>query len=476
MKVKTIFGPPGTGKTTFLLDVLEKELQSVAPEEIAYVSFTREGSYQGRDRAVKKFDFKKNDFPFFRTLHSLAFRQLSLNRGQVIDKRHYKIFSDKMGMRFTGYYTEDMHHNDDRYLFFNILMRNNPRTAAKYIYDLDTAKLNFVRGNYRRFKEHYSLIDYTDMIQLFCEANQAVSVRVAIIDEAQDLTTLQWKMVWTAFKNCERVFIAGDDDQAIYEWSGADVDYFLSIEGEMEILRHSYRLPNNIVEFAKTITDCISHRITKEYRGNSKLGSIQRILDIRELDIDISQTWMFLSRNHVFLKGVEEFIRGRGLMYSYNGKPSIKKENIQAINMFEEMRKGSVKDYPKLVPHLKNKVDLNRPWYDNFKWDVNELAYYRDVIRAKTDVGICNIRINTIHSVKGAEADNVVVLLDITKQIDQNMNNNPDSEYRVLYVGCTRVKENLFIVESSTKYEYKIPTKSWLIETQETGGQIGGMI
>ncbi len=468
MNVKIIFGPPGTGKTTYLLDVLEKELRLVPPEEIAYVSFTKEGSYQGRDRAVEKFGYEKQSFPYFRTLHSLAFAQLKMSRSQVIDKRYYKMFSEKMGMKFTGYYTEDMRHNDDRYLFFNILHRNNPRAASQYLFGLDTERLRLVSKNYRTFKSHYSIFDFTDMIELFIKDRHSVPVKVAIIDEAQDLTTLQWRMVWTAFRNCEKAYIAGDDDQAIYEWSGADVNYFLNISGEIEILRRSFRLPENIVDFVNRITGCILQRITKEYHGLKQHGTITRIMDIRELSIDDeNETWMFLSRNHVFLKDVVQHIRNLGLVYSYNGVISAGPRNMDMIHLFEKVRqKGEmdIHDEIKLRPYLKRRIDLTKPWYYNFNWKEDELVYYRDLVRTKANLSKCNIRINTIHSVKGAEADNVVLLMDITRQIKNNFNRNADSEYRVLYVGCTRVKRNLFMVESHSKYEYILPTRAWIHE------------
>lgn len=460
MEVKVIFGPPGTGKTTRLLEILEDEMEEVDVERIAYVSFTREGAYQARDRAQETFAIPKSRFKYFRTLHSLAFRELGLNRNQVISKENYKEFSNKMGMNFTGFYTDDFRHNDDRYLFFNILYRNNPRTASKYLFDMDMQKLKFVSGNYKRYKRYHGILDFTDIIERFNEANKGVSVDVAIIDEAQDLTTLQWRMVWTAFKHCQRVFIAGDDDQAIYEWSGADVDYFLGIEGDVEILHHSYRLPKNIVRFAKTITDRIAPRVEKRYQGREYSGALQKILSIEELDIDTDETWMFLSRNHVFLKEVVQHLRNRGLVYTLNGKLSMSDAKISAIIDFEKDRKEhgrlSQNTQEQLFRSLKKGWNIRDPWYDNFSWDEDEIVYYRDLIRTKNYYKDCVIRVNTIHSVKGSEADNVVVGLDITRQVGENLQSNPNSEYRVLYVGCTRARKNLYLIEQNTPHGYKI--------------------
>ena len=76
--VKVIYGPPGAGKTTRLMEILKEELKTNAPDKIAFVSFTKKGAYEGRDRAIAEFGYKKEDFPFFRTLHSIAFRALNV--------------------------------------------------------------------------------------------------------------------------------------------------------------------------------------------------------------------------------------------------------------------------------------------------------------------------------------------------------------------------------------------------------------
>jgi DNA helicase-2/ATP-dependent DNA helicase PcrA len=57
------------------------------------------------------------------------------------------------------------------------------------------------------------------------------------------------------------------------------------------------------------------------------------------------------------------------------------------------------------------------------------------------------IELSTIHAAKGGEADNVLLLTDLTQTTMNTYERNPDDENRLFYVGATRTKENLHIVE-----------------------------
>ena len=459
MEIEVIYGPPGTGKTTELLNILAKEIEDVPLNKIAYVSYTKEGAEQGKNRAAKQLNTRIDDLPYFRTLHSMAFRELKLKRGDVIGKDDYRLFSETVGMKFTGYYTEDFYNNDDRYLFYDILYRNSPTTAERYLEGLDPDILRFVRQNYKRYKKHYNIFDYTDMIEQFNIQDKSVPVDVAFVDEAQDLTTLQWAMIWKAFRNCKRIYIAGDDDQAIYEWSGADVAYFLRIAGDnFRVLNHSYRLPSAILEYAKKISSHISKRVSKEYEGTKEEGNVYRITSIEELPIDNKESWMILSRNRCFLRNIMEMLQSNGYVYTYKRKPSIDPVRMKAINAYEKVRKSPYVENKYLRMYLRflKVVSYKEPWYNNFNWDVDEITYYRTVIGHHRHTEDITIYIDTIHSVKGAEADNVVILPDITKQVYENLEQNPDSEHRVFYVGVTRARHNLYIVDSGSRYEYPL--------------------
>jgi hypothetical protein len=61
--------------------------------------------------------------------------------------------------------------------------------------------------------------------------------------------------------------------------------------------------------------------------------------------------------------------------------------------------------------------------------------------------GIPRITASTIHGSKGGEADNVVLFTDLSAAADNAMQINPDDMHRVFYVGVTRTRQNLYIVE-----------------------------
>lgn len=453
-----IFGPPGTGKTTTLLNILEKELNTVKPHEIAFVSFTRKGSYEGKERACKKFNLSEENVPYFRTLHSLAFRTLGTKRHDMIDKGHYKEFSKALGMTFAGYYTEELKHNDDAYLFFDILQRNNKKAASKFATLLSASKIRHVQQNYHQFKRQLNILDFTDLIESFIIRKEKIPVKVAIVDEAQDLTTLQWQMVLCAFRDCERLYLAGDDDQAVYEWSGADVNFFLNFRGaQIKILDKSYRLPDLIVDFSKKIINKIPNRIVKNYQGAGKKGEIKIINNLSQLSIDNQKSWLFLARNNYFLNKYKEFFENEGIVYKFKGELSVKKTEINAIKTYTQCQKGSG-HLPSLVKIvLKTNANIKAPWFDSFKWPQPKICYYRNLIANQNlQLTDSKIAIETIHSIKGGEADNVVILEDITKSVKNNMENNSDSEHRIFYTGVTRTKENLFILQNETKNYYNL--------------------
>lgn len=455
MDTRIIFGPPGTGKTTYLLRVLEEEFKKVHPSRIAFVSFTRKGTYEGASRAEDKFGLKRDDLKFFRTIHSLCFSALHMRKDRMLDKDSYRQFSDAMGMKFLGYYTEELRCNNDMFLFADTLLRNNVEAGSLFMQDVNIKQYAWVRDNFAKFKRTLGKLDFTDLLEQYLIHGRALPVEVAIIDEAQDLTTLQWQVVQRMFSRAKRVYIAGDDDQAIYEWSGADVGHFLRLKGERLVLNKSYRLPKQIWAYADQISRTIANRQAKLFEPNESEGAIIRCANNASIDIVNDEDTLILCRNNSHLYNIAKLLKEQGKVFYIKGELSVDSRIVDAIKQYERWRKGEIDDNKiSLYSRFFVAFDKSVPWYSVLDAEHTTIDYYRALAANKARFDSPKIRLETIHSSKGSEADHVILALDVTKRVHDNILKNNDSEMRCYYVGVTRARKRLTLKLSESQYGY----------------------
>ena len=98
----------------------------------------------------------------------------------------------------------------------------------------------------------------------------------------------------------------------------------------------------------------------------------------------------------------------------------------------------------------------NTPWYKIINVSEREEIYITSVRRMgeKILTNKPRIKISTIHKAKGGEADNVLLLLDSSKAASEST--DFDSEIRTFYVGVTRAKKTLHLVEPKTQWGFKL--------------------
>lgn len=473
MKANLILGGPGTGKTTRLLSIMEKHLDAgVKPERIAFVSFTKKATLEARDRACDKFGFMNNDLPNFKTLHAMAYRELGISKRQVMQRKDYRELGRLLGVRFS-FRTSGSEAPASEGADGDRMKSVCDYAQAKCISiedawhevgtELDWFALDRFSKTIRDFKQQEDKLDFGDMI---AQCSLPVDVDVAIIDEAQDLTTLQWRQVNAMFSNVPSVYIAGDDDQAIYSWAGADIKEFLGLNCPREVLSFSHRLPVPVFDVAEKVAHRISTRYDKQWQPSTHGGTVQTIGDAWDLDINIEQSWLFLARNACYLQQYEDVLRLRGVPYRTKGGTSVDPAHVTAIRTWEMLRRGDtltgdrVKEAVHLISawcgQLDNDVgytikDLSVPNHKEWFYALDEIEtetaeYYRSIMRNGCRLDDTpDIYVGTIHSVKGGEADNVVLSTDMTSKSYESYTMNPDNEERVFYVGVTRTKKNLYL-------------------------------
>ena len=240
MSVEKVFGPPGAGKTTYLLSVVERELAAdVHPTQIGYYAFTRKAATEARDRATQKFPQLNPDldFPWFRTLHSLAYRCLGIGSKDMMTPQHYAEFAKEAGIELAVEQgDEEFAIKADHPILNEINIARIKGKDLRQHYNesgmtIEWFHFEYVDRAYRHYKASRGLLDFTDLLErVVDEPERLPRLATVIIDEAQDLSRLQWRLVKALIERCSSMYIAGDDDQC--QPAGARV---LTTDGEVSI-------------------------------------------------------------------------------------------------------------------------------------------------------------------------------------------------------------------------------------------------
>ena len=478
MRYKVI-GPPGTGKTRRLLNEVQKYVKKgVSVNRIGYFAFTRKAAGEARDRYLNvETHLSKKDIKHFQTLHSLAFNNLGLKEENVMQELNYKRIGEECGIQVTyaSYETNSWNgifSSDSEYLNLINLARVRQTSPLEeldrneHLGKIERFKLDAIAKEITDYKEVNGLIDFTDMLDKFLiKGNVSNKFDVIFVDEAQDLSLIQWKMIEKIEKDnqCD-VWVAGDDDQAIFGWAGADVDSFIDWEAKEIPLQQSERVPSEIQIKALQIIDRVQdNRLNKDYFPKKEAGEILMQFKLSAVDMTKGE-WLILARTNPLLKPIPRYLKSQGLFFETAQGNSIGKTLFEDIGYWNQMRKGE--KIPEVqeqrVLERMSKRDETQTWYDAFDQVVPSTKdYLRSMLANGEDLSKTpRIKVSTIHGAKGGEATNVVLFLNQTLNTMKAAKKSvikQDEEYRVWYVAVTRTIQKLYLIKCNNRQkEFKI--------------------
>jgi superfamily I DNA/RNA helicase len=434
MKMRTaVFGPPGTGKTQYLAEHVarfrEDELQ-----DTAVLSFSRSGAKEltGRVKGTK----------YTGTIHALCFKELGLGRGQVAQMDEYT--------DWVGGYEEDVR----LALQLGGLATRTGKSLEECIHDFSQSVempqesvIHFYWESYLNWKKDYAYLDFDDMIER--AIGRIPRFGHVIVDEAQDLTPQQWRLIrWIA---PDELVVAGDDDQSIYTWAGANPTGMLELEAKELVLSQSFRVPFRVHRWAEATVQHISYRKPKQYDPVKYPGYVTFNSDMGFL-LNPPIPYLFMCRDRYIQEDVEETFINWGLPYRYVSPHRtgwFENSWANAVRCVQEKNlEGLLHRKKRLTPYGKQEAEEGRVpenWRQAVDVPQDMINYFEQVDLMAEPM----ITLSTIHAQKGREADHVVLHSQCSTKTEelQDATATMDDEIRVWYVGLTRARKGVTILD-----------------------------
>ena len=549
VRLKRIIGGAGTGKTTLMVQSLCRAMERPEvggnPLALGFSSFTRAARGEAAKRAGAAWGIDPSVLEregWFRTAHSVAYRQLGVQRGEMIagGKEDDKWVSEALGSDVACVLDEEggggvrLYIGDPtasaalNYWSLSRSLVKPLREVVEADMDPEAPSADEVIKRiemYEQAKRLEGRSDFTDLLARFSgvrfspsdgpefvAAEGAVPDGVVgwIFDEAQDASKLL-DMACKRLLTGDSVLwgaVTGDCFQAIHAWAGASADHFMGWDVEVqEIMPRSYRCAPAIMALGeaclKRLPDYWDRGIAPASHDGEVVESENFTDDLADIDpreetLVIARTNRHVSRIAAIMDDIgipfrktkaregslNKDIGFAGLWKLQHGEGATSEEWTQAIELLPSktidgrtwLARGSKSRWNKgfkeqfdvifpedlvnlgATPELQHAIAAGG-WGDlcdgGQKWVRAAKQWGVDVVAAP------RVRVGTIHSTKGQEADNVIVLTSVGRKIRDSEETSEArfaEERRVEYVACTRARKKLVIAhDPRERYRMELP-------------------
>jgi len=533
---EAIIGLPGTGKTYTLQKEIMQDLVDLGYNlsNVAVSTFTNSMADEFQERAEEEFAVYSS-LDWFGSTHSLCakllYRHKTGNDMNVVNFREKEKFCNEYNYRFNKNAEFDDSNTADVELGNALFdMRNlcinslkNPVDDWKWAYrqikpdvKVNRKVVKQFNKNFEKWKEENDCITFIDMIKKCLDEELIPPVSVLIEDEFQDKSPLELKLFELWSQEIERVYVAGDPFQAIYNFKGSKPGYMIDAYNQSEkgrVLDTTYRFGSNLWNFSDSILTSNGYETPDlDCSGETEVEKISWMDYRRKVSQHQEDNCFHLVRSRHLTDDVEKVLRNNGVISrkGFNEKKSVPYENYfdavkSAMNIakkveasvrdlsFFELTLDEVEYLVYMAPERvfsKNKKKILKTIETKEKTDTefdlgkifNQRAFV-DVFANENPFHMLNEKrfkkwykhkstmasafengedlskhishdIATIHKSKGKDADIVFLLNASTATIKRE--GDSTEEARVFFVGATRAAEKLYIVDTQEKHKFKM--------------------
>jgi len=370
-----------------------------------------------------------------------------------------------------------------QYARSKLISIENAAVELQKHHDIDVDSTIQLQTDLKSFKEGSNMIEFYDMINKFVEEERCPPLDVIFLDEAQDLSPHQWKCFDYIKSKCKRAYMAGDDDQTIYGFQGADPNCFMEQEGERDDQEISRRVPKAIHKKALEILPYINKRVNKKWYPKNEEGELIENCFLEDLDFNKGE-WMILATTNKLLQDFSEHFYRKGLRIFGKGNTILPQKTLEAYRTWNKLKDGqlaTVEETKNMWTCLnynkghikygyssgktlsgdelisldilkKNHGLLIEGDWQQLSFDEDVKKYIKSILKSGDDLSTDpRIELSTIHGAKGRERENIVLCIDYgtetqSAMLSQKAAEDPNSTHRLFFVGVTRAMQRLYIL------------------------------
>lgn len=282
-----VFGPPGTGKTTWLVKQVRRAAEKYGGDRVLCCSFTKAAATEMVTRITPPDEEPLIPDRSVGTLHAICYRALgspTLAETKISqwNAEHPELeLSKRSAARVMDDGLDEADTSEEGGADALLAMYSTLRNRLIPFEDMPAQVQHFAKL-WEGWKRDCDFMDFTDLLvsgsrELHYPPNGA---SVAFVDEAQDMTPLQLKVVRNWEKSLQFYILVGDDDQCVYRFSGASPDALIAGDIPQEnkiILKQSWRVPASVHRLAEKWIKKVSVREPKEYLPTEREGAVRRL-------------------------------------------------------------------------------------------------------------------------------------------------------------------------------------------------------
>ena len=284
----------GSGKTRVLTHRIAwlNEVLGVPAHGILAVTFTNKAAGEMRARADAQLRHGARGM-WIGTFHGIAHRLLRLHWNEARLPEAFQVLDSDDQLRLVKRVAQQLELDDGRFpprqIAWWINAQKDEGRRPHHIQPGDDPWTDALRRAYELYQERCDRAGLVDFAELLLRAHELLRdnpallahyrtrFRDLLIDEFQDTNAIQYAFVRVLAGDTGRVFVVGDDDQAIYGWRGAKVEnvqqFLRDFPGAKTIrLEQNYRSSANILNAANAVISHNPDRIGKQLWTDSGEG------------------------------------------------------------------------------------------------------------------------------------------------------------------------------------------------------------